>query len=141
MPILPDLPPAQPTIPAAAALAVAAALLALAALAGLAAPASDRGDHTGRADHADHNGADQADPLDSLAAPVASQTWDLAFWSTHQTARTPLWHAALAYCLDKREAAFPACTDVRLATWWRPAGSAGNGESAGRPAGSPEPRP
>jgi hypothetical protein len=95
--------------PPAAAFAVVAALLALAALAGLAAHAANR------------RLADRADPLASLAAPVASRTWDLAFWTTHQTARTPLWQAALAYCLDRGEAAFPSCTAVRLATWWRPA--------------------
>ena len=125
----PSAPSAPHAGPAAAARALVAALLALAALAGLAAHAADR------------RTADRTEPLASLAAPVASRTWGLAFWTTHQVARTPLWSAALAYCLDRGETSFPGCTTVRLATWWRPAGSAGIGGSAGLPAVAPEPRP
>jgi hypothetical protein len=138
--------PSAPSAPhagsAAAARALVAAVLALAALAGLAARAADR------------RFADRAEPLQSLAAQVPSRTWDLAFWSTHQVARTPLWFAAIAYCLDRGEAAFPGCTAVRLASWWRSAASAPQGapavtetpaarggRSAGRATLIPETRP
>jgi hypothetical protein len=118
MPALLNLKAARPTAPGALGpVSALAALLALAALGGFSAHANEQADRAGR------RGADQAAPLASLAAPAGSYTWDLAFWSTHQTARTPLWRAALAFCIDKREAAFPACTAVRLASWWRPAGS------------------
>jgi hypothetical protein len=83
--------------------------------------------------------ADDTAPLVSLAAPVASRTWGLPFWAAHCTARTQLCRSALAYCLDRTEAAFPGCTAVRLASWWCPAASDPRSVSALPPSNRPAP--
>jgi hypothetical protein len=60
-----------------------------------------------------------ADPLGSLAEPVRSGEFDLAFWVQEQTARTPLWRQAFRFC--RLHPALPNCRTVRIATWWAPA--------------------
>jgi len=81
-----------------------------------------------RADRADRQQADRGDPVASLASPVPSRTWDLAFWTGEHAAGTTLWRRALGACRSASAASAtsaigagaPGCTAVRLASWWGP---------------------
>jgi hypothetical protein len=64
--------------------------------------------------------AESPQPLASLGAPLRSHTWDLAFWAAQRTGGSELWRDAVARCKRRPAAAFPNCTTVRLASWWRP---------------------